>query len=111
MVTGISEQDILLKEQELQFAIDQYYTYDMSGLKQEITRTLDNETQLINQECHDKQNEIQAKFRQVKKLGADHIIKGNTFIAGDQPDKMDEQLIQMYEQHSEQFEITVRNAN
>ena len=80
--TNISEQDVILKEQDLQFAIQQYYNFDLSGLKQEISTTLETETQKINREAQSKQLEIQAKFKDINKLASDHINKGEKYVVG-----------------------------
>ena len=108
--TNISEQDVILKEQDLQFAIQQYYNFDLSGLKQEISTTLETETQKINREAQSKQLEIQAKFKDINKLASDHINKGEKYVVG-QVDQLDQELLTQYEEHSDKFEQSVRDAN
>ena len=59
---SLTEQDISLKEQELTLKIQQYYTFDMSSLKEEIQAVLNLETTKIDKERIQKLQEIQAKF-------------------------------------------------
>ena len=59
---SLSEQDISLKERELTLKIQQYYTFDMSSLKEEIQAVLNLETTKIDKERTQKLQEIQAKF-------------------------------------------------
>jgi|DEB19_MinimDraft_2_1074335.scaffolds.fasta_scaffold38791_2 hypothetical protein len=59
---SLTEQDISLKEQELTLKIQQYYTFDMSSLKEEIQAVLNLETTKIDKERTQKLQEIQAKF-------------------------------------------------
>ena len=59
---SLTEQDISLKEQELTLKIQQYYTFDMSSLKEEIQAVLNLETTKIDKERTYKLQEIQAKF-------------------------------------------------
>lgn len=59
---SLTEQDISLKEQELTLKIQQYYTFDMSSLKEEIQAVLNLETTKIDKERTQKLHKIQAKF-------------------------------------------------
>jgi hypothetical protein len=59
---SLTEQDISLTEQELTLKIQQYYTFDMSSLKEEIQAVLNLETTKIDKERTQKLQEIQAKF-------------------------------------------------
>jgi len=59
---SLTAQDISLKEQELTLKIQQYYTFDMSSLKEEIQAVLNLETTKIDKERTQKLQEIQAKF-------------------------------------------------
>jgi len=57
---SLTEQDISLKEQELTLKIQQYYTFDMSSLKEEIQAVLNLETTKIDKERTQKLQEIKA---------------------------------------------------
>ena len=76
---SLSKQDISLKEQELTLKIQQYYTIDMSALKDEIQAALNLETTKIDRERTTKLQEIQSKFQEIVQLADHHVAKGNKY--------------------------------
>jgi hypothetical protein len=69
----ISDQDLVLKEQELKYAMEQYHNFDMTQLKQEIESTFNQEASKIQKDFEFKQQEIQMKFRTITKLSSQHL--------------------------------------
>ena len=103
----ISETDIQRKEAELEQVITEYYKYDMSGLKGEIKRLLDSETEKLDAERRRKLEEISRKFTEISSLSATHIRQGNKHINkgfGDDAQGVDERFLEEYEKHSAQYE-------
>ena len=92
----VSEADLRHKEQELHHAIKQFFAYDLTGLKQEITEKLGTETDKINQEAAQKQSEIQTKFRNIDRLASEHIVRGDKYTVPDSH-AMDQELVTEYE--------------
>ena len=55
----IRETELQRKEAELEQVIQEYYRYDMSGLKQEIKKTFEQESGKVDQERQAKLKEIE----------------------------------------------------
>ena len=68
--TGISLSDIERKEAELEQVIQEYYRFDMAGLKAEINQILNLETEKLTNEKEAKIKEIALKFKNIVSLGA-----------------------------------------
>ena len=77
----IREKDkiIIQKEQELNRLMEEYYKYDMSELKQEVERLLNQESEKISKEKEQKQREIANNFKRIMGLAQDHIAKGSNY--------------------------------
>lgn len=56
--------------------IQEYYRYDMSGLKAEIKNIFEAETGKVDNERLTKLKEIEAKFQTLTKLSQEHIARG-----------------------------------
>ena len=67
---------ILQKELELSKLMNEYYTFDMSELKQDIARVLNQEAEKISNEKDNKLKEISNNFKRIMGLAQDHIAKG-----------------------------------
>ena len=109
-----SETDIQRKEAELEQVITEYYKYDMTGLKAEIKRLLENETSKIDEDRKRKLEEIQRKFTDITSLSSDHIKQGSRHVNkrpkdGDQ--NVDEKFIEELNQYEKQYEQQVIEAN
>ena len=77
----IREKDkiIIQKEQELNRLMEEYYKYDMTELKQEVERLLNQESEKISKEKEQKQREIANNFKRIMCLAQDHIAKGSNY--------------------------------
>ena len=94
--------------------IQQYYRYDMTGLKTEIRKIFDKETKMVEEERHAKLKEIENKFRTLHKLSAEHISRGTRHKgtgSDDRDQAVDEKLLQDFERYSEVYEDQVKKAN
>ena len=106
----VREQQIQQKEAELEAVIKTYYNYDMSTLKAEITRMLENETSQVNEEKKAKLQEIQKKFAKLDGLSADHVKRGSRHkgalqgAANENDIAADQKLLQDFETYGEQYE-------
>ena len=92
----IRETELQRKEAELELVIQEYYRYDMSGLKQEINRILETETKKVDEERKTKLNEIEKKFKTLHKLSTDHISRGTRHrgqLQGENDVAADERLL------------------
>ena len=86
----------------------EYYTFDMSALREEVERILSNESEKISKEKEDKLKEISNNFKRIMRLAQDHVAKGS----GYKVNSLDEQkTILEFEKQSEEFEKIVRDAN
>lgn len=56
--------------------IQEYYRFDMSGLKADIKKTFEAETKKVDSERLTKLKEIEQKFQTLTKLSQDHIARG-----------------------------------
>ena len=112
---SIKEAEIQQKEAELEQVIQEYYRYDMSGLKQEIKKNFEQESGKVDQERQAKLKEIEQKFKTLTKLSSEHIARGTRHRkakgAGDQENAADEKLLEDFERHSELYEEQVKEAN
>ena len=121
MTGRVTEAELQRKEAELEQVIQEYYNYDMSGLKAEVNRILQSETSKVDSERQAKLNEIARKFSKIMSLGSQHVVKGSRHKTKNDLDiedgvlppgeEADEQLIHQFEQHSETYENQVREAN
>ena len=115
----VTEADLQQKEAELEQVIHEYYNYDMSSLKAEINRILQTETSKVDSERQAKLTEIARKFSKIMSLGSQHVVKGSRhktkndadFQDGAPSEETDEQLLQQFTEHSDQYESQVREAN
>ena len=73
----VTEAELQRKEAELEQVIQEYYNYDMTGLKAEINRILSTETSKVDKEREAKLAEIARKFSKIMSLGSQHIVKGS----------------------------------
>ena len=92
----IRETELQRKEAELELVIQEYYRYDMSGLKAEINNILESEVSKVDEERKTKLNEIEKKFKTLHKLSADHISRGSRHkgqIQGENDVAADEKLL------------------
>ena len=120
MTGRVTEAELQKKEAELEQVIQEYYNYDMSGLKAEINRILSSETSKVDKEREAKLAEIARKFSKIMSLGSQHIVKGSRHktkndhgLDDGAPEDMndDESLFQQFDQHSVEYEKQVRDAN
>ena len=72
----IRETELQRKEAELEQVIQQYYRYDMSGLKTEIKKIFEKETSKVDEDRQMKLKEIEQKFSTLSKLSAEHVTRG-----------------------------------
>ena len=115
----INETELQRKENELEQVIQEYYRYDMSGLKAEINRQLEAEVGRVDEERKIKLNEIEKKFKTLHKLSADHVSRGTRHkgqsnrsgAAAENDAAADEELLQQFERSSEVYEEQVKQAN
>lgn len=88
--------------------MQEYYTFDMSELKQEIANVLNSEASKINTEKENKLKEISNNFKRIMGLAQDHISRGSSYKVNE----LDEQrTIEEFERQSEDYERIVREAN
>ena len=78
----VRETELQRKEAELEQVIQEYYRYDMSGLKVEIKKIFEKETGKVDEERHMKLKEIEQKFKTLHKLSADHVSRGTRHRGG-----------------------------
>ena len=57
----------------------EYYSFDMSELKEEVDRILTNESEKVSKEKEDKLKEITNNFKRIMALAQDHIAKGSNY--------------------------------
>ena len=109
------DKEIQSKEAELESVIQEYYRYDMSGLKTEISRLLEAETKQVEEDKRVKLEEIKRKFSKLDALSADHVQRGSRHKAAISADShegaADEKLLEDFERYSEQYENQVKEAN
>ena len=78
----------------------------MSGLKAEIKRLLDDETDKLDSEGRRKLEEIKRKFTEISSLSSNHMKQGNKHYnqnrAGDD-NRVDERFLEEYEKRSEAY--------
>ena len=92
----IRETELQRKEAELELVIQEYYRYDMSGLKSEINRILESEVSKVDEERKTKLNDIEKKFKTLHKLSSDHISRGTRHkgqVQGENDVAADEKLL------------------
>ena len=70
MTGRVTEAELQRKEAELEQVLQEYYNYDMSGLKAEVNRILQAETSKVDSERQAKLNEIARKFSKIMSLGS-----------------------------------------
>ena len=70
MTGRVTEAELQKKEAELEQVIQEYYNYDMSGLKAEVNRILSSETSKVDKEREAKLAEIARKFSKIMSLGS-----------------------------------------
>ena len=107
----IRETELQRKEAELERVIEDYYRYDMSGLKAEINNILESEVRKVDEERKIKLNEIEKKFKTLHKLSTDHISRGTRHKGHVQDVTADEKMLNDFERYSETYENQVREAN
>jgi hypothetical protein len=96
------------KEQQLNQLMIEYYSFDMSELKNEIERILTNEANKVSTEQDTKIKEINNNFKRIMTLAQEHIAKGS----GYQVNHMDEQqTMEDFEKYGEEYEKAVTNSN
>ena len=103
----IRETELQRKEAELEQVIQQYYKYDMSGLKAEINKILKQEVGKVEEERKAKLNEIEKKFKTLHTLSTEHVSRGTRHRGGNQGANdvaADEKLLQDFERYSETYE-------
>lgn len=99
---------IIQKEQELTKLMQEYYNFDMTELKQEISKILNSETEKINKDKDNKLKEISNSFKRIMGLAKDHIARGSQYKVNE----LDEQrAIDEFERQSEEYEKIVKDAN
>ena len=92
----IRETELQRKEAELELVIQEYYRYDMSGLKAEINRILETEVKKVDEERKTKLNEIEKKFKTMHTLSSKHISRGSRHkgqVQGENDVAADEKLL------------------
>lgn len=104
----IRDKEIQQKEAELESVIQEYYRYNMSELKAEISRLLENETKQIDEDKRVKLDDIRRKFAELNALSSDHISRGSrhksAIKGGEDNVASDEMLLQNFERYSRQYE-------
>lgn len=59
--------------------MEEYYTFDLSELKQEIAKMLETKTDKLTNDKDNKLKEIADSLKRIKNLAQDHISKGSQY--------------------------------
>lgn len=103
----MSQQDkqLIQKEQELQKVLADFYSFDLSELKHELSTLVTSETKRITDERDSKVKDIQGHFKRLVKMQTDHVV--DKVKMEDPRERLANESIEEFEKRSQMYKRLV----